>query len=467
MSNFFTKRRKHELKDIAANLGLSIEGVREDLVDRIRHHITKHGSKDPSLRELVRELTGRRSTESSRLVSLSSANEDEDTSDTSTPRVTRSSPKKDSPKKVVSPKKTRTVVETHKTSRTESDSESAEDPLSEHRVRDFMEHVHVELGEAKKMAHSLEHTLQDKYQTGKKAIRRASADFTSTVSHALDDVVGAVTGGSNNSDTAQTTSHRRRGSRHEDHRGGYRSRHHEHEGGEHEGGVLGWCGSIRQELKHRFAECAGTCGFSTCASEYWRRLHDLGSTSAGFVWITFTLELLVFLTAAFTQHEHKDGDDWFSCLSFFTNWAGFLKPFFSYYSTLFVIPTLLSQLFNVDRVSATSSSSHGKHSGLTGLLSRKTTSGLSYFVFKFAMTYFLSQTSIGSYHHGSSGLLGLAKDAAETFANHTGFGPHHPALLEGCKFLGEVFRYVPSSLSLATSGAGTILALAESVVRRR
>lgn len=105
---------------------------------------------------------------------------------------------------------------------------------------------------------------------------------------------------------------------------------------------------------------------------------------------------------------------------------------------------------------------------MTGLLSRKTTSGLSFFVFKFAMTYFLSQTSIASHYHGAnSGLLGLAKEAAETVVNHSGFGAHHPTLLEGCKFLNEVFRYVPSSLGLATSGAGTVLALAESIVRRR
>jgi len=103
---------------------------------------------------------------------------------------------------------------------------------------------------------------------------------------------------------------------------------------------------------------------------------------------------------------------------------------------------------------------------MTGLLSRKTTSGLSYFVFKFALTYFLSQTSVATYQ-GGTGLLGLAKEAAETVASHTGFGTHHPTLLEGCKFLGEVFRYVPSSLGLATSGVGTILALAESIVSRR
>jgi hypothetical protein len=31
------------------------------------------------------------------------------------------------------------------------------------------------------------------------------------------------------------------------------------------------------------------------------------------------------------------------------NRSDFLLPFFSYYGTLFVVPTLLSQLFNVDR----------------------------------------------------------------------------------------------------------------------
>ena len=65
-----------------------------------RNHVAKHGTKDPELRELVREESpraGRRSTEisSTRLASLSSANEDEDTSDsTAQTRATRSSPRK-------------------------------------------------------------------------------------------------------------------------------------------------------------------------------------------------------------------------------------------------------------------------------------------------------------------------------------------------------------------------------------
>ncbi|GJJ67959.1 hypothetical protein EMPS_00305 [Entomortierella parvispora] len=440
MSTFLSKRRKHELKDIATSLGLSVDGVREDLVDRIKNYVSKHGTDIPSLQDLVRETTHSRE---SRLASLSSANEDEDTSDGATSaRVTRSSPKKTHASTAAPSRRTRPESTSI---RSGSDSDSVEDPLSEHRVRDFMEHVQDELHEAKELAHSLEQTLQDKYNSGKQAIRRASNDFSSTVSHALGDVVEAVTGHGSSSNVATSTRHR--------------SRHYGH-ADDHE---RGWFGNICEEVKHRFANCAGACGFSSCISEYWKRLHDIGSTSVGFVWLTLVLELLVFLTSAFSHHDHSDGEGWISCLGFFTNWADFLKPFFSYYITLFVLPTLLSQLFNVDRSSASRSS---KHSSVTGLLSRKTTSGLSYFVFKFALTYFLSQTSVASHHHESSGLLGLAKEAAETVASHTGFGSHHPTLLEGCKFLGEVFRYVPPSLGLATSGAGTILALAESIVSR-
>lgn len=163
-----------------------------------------------------------------------------------------------------------------------------------------MAHVQDELHEAKELAHSLEQSLQDKYQSGKQAIRRASHDFTSTVSHALDDVVGAVAG-SSSTDNVTTSTHRR-GSHEGDtlHRGRI-GRHHGHVD-DHEGG---WCGQICNALRHHFTNCAGACGFSTCISEYWKRVHDIGSTSLGFVWITFVLELLVFLTAAFSQHDHK------------------------------------------------------------------------------------------------------------------------------------------------------------------
>ncbi|KAF8929242.1 hypothetical protein BGZ58_009084 [Dissophora ornata] len=340
---------------IARNLGLSAEGIREDLADRIKNHVARHGTSDPELRELVREdspRAGRRSAEisSARLASLSSANEDEDTSDSAAhTRATRSSPRK----KAVTNSRGSTAT------RSESDSESAEDPLSEHQVRHFMENMQADLHEAADLAHNLEHRLQEKYQSGKETLRRASKDLTSTVTHAIDEVVGAA------------------------------------------------------------------------------------------------------------------GEGWRSCLGFFTNWPDFLLPFFSYYGTLFVLPTLLSQLFNVDRarkIRHDADEHHHHQSTMTGLLSRSTTSGLSYFVFKFALTYLLSQYAL---HHpvvSTSRLAELAKEAAETVASHTGFGgSHHPhySMWSGCKYVEEVFHFVPASLSLATSGAGTVLALAETVVSRR
>lgn len=153
-------------------------------------------------------------------------------------------------------------------------------------MRDFMEHVQDELHEAKELAHSLEQTLQDKYKSGKQAVRRASNEFSSTVSHALEEAVEAVTG-SGSSPTVTTSPHR------------------SHHYGHADGHERSWCAQISDELKHRFASCAGTCGFSACIAEHWKRLHDLGSTSVGFVWLTLVLELLVFLTAAFSKHSHN------------------------------------------------------------------------------------------------------------------------------------------------------------------
>ncbi|KAI8597287.1 hypothetical protein EDD21DRAFT_385840, partial [Dissophora ornata] len=448
MTTPLSKRRKTELKEIARNLGLSAEGIREDLADRIKNHVARHGTSDPELRELVREdspRAGRRSAEisSARLASLSSANEDEDTSDSAAhTRATRSSPRK----KAVTNSRGSTAT------RSESDSESAEDPLSEHQVRHFMENMQADLHEAADLAHNLEHRLQEKYQSGKETLRRASKDLTSTVTHAIDEVVGAVSGD-------EGRPRHRHGRRHHGH-----GNHHEDES---------WYSRMVGGLKHRFADCAGACGFSMCMSRYWQKVHDVGSSSTGFVWLTFLLEFSVFMCAAYSQHDHQAGEGWRSCLGFFTNWPDFLLPFFSYYGTLFVLPTLLSQLFNVDRarkIRHDADEHHHHQSTMTGLLSRSTTSGLSYFVFKFALTYLLSQYAL---HHpvvSTSRLAELAKEAAETVASHTGFGgSHHPhySMWSGCKYVEEVFHFVPASLSLATSGAGTVLALAETVVSRR
>ncbi|KAF9966163.1 hypothetical protein BGZ70_003123 [Mortierella alpina] len=449
MATALYKRRKHELKELASNLGLSNEGSRESLADRIKLHVAKHGTADPSLRDLVREdspRTSRRSTESARLANLSSANDD-DTSDSGThTRSMRSSPTK------------RRVV-----ARTGTDSDSAEDPLSVQQVRNFMDNMQTDLHQAKEKAQHLEHALHDKFQSGKASLNRASRDLTSSVTHAVDDVVDSVSGlGARRSF--------RRGSRHHDdeddddedagRHGRSRHRHHRHHGHEEQG----WCSWVVGEVRHRFTDCVGACGFSTCMSRNWERLHDLGSSSLGYVWITFVLELIVFTSAAHSQHGHDyDTNNWLSCLHFLANWDNFLRPFFSYYGTLFVIPTLLSQLFNVDRASKQRprEDDHHHEPPVTGLLARKTTSGLSFFVFKFALTYFLSQSA--THVHSLGGMASLAKEAAASHHHHH----HHHTLWGGCKYLAEVFRYVPASLGLATSGTGTVLALAESIVSRR
>ncbi|KAF9148513.1 hypothetical protein BG015_009742 [Linnemannia schmuckeri] len=329
-----------------------------------------------------------------------------------------------------------------------SDSESAEDPLSEHQVRNFMDDLQTDIHEAKELASSLEHTLHEKLQSGKATIRRASKDLTSGVVNVIDDVVGAVSG--NKGKSVRRGSHHRHADEDSDHHRHSRyCRHGRHGEEEH----VGLCGKVCSMIKHRFANCA------SCASNKWQVLHDLGSNSLGFVWITLLLELTVFLSSAFAQNsQHVEG--WFSCLHLLTNWPNFLKPFFAYYGALFAIPTLLSQLFNVDR-----SRSH-KHNQTqpSGLLSRKTTSGLSYFAFKFAMTYFLSQTLTANLRADNPSLVGLAKEAVETVVNHVS---HQPVLMKNYCILPQVFRYIPESVSLSTSGVGTILALAETALSRR
>ncbi|KAG0368067.1 hypothetical protein BGZ54_002742 [Gamsiella multidivaricata] len=413
MATQLSKRRKNELK-----------GVRSVMFYPRQSHVAKHGSSDPSLHHLVREDSSRAG---HRLASLSSANEDDDTSDgTSQSRSTRSSPRK----------KTALDSRDSTASRSGSDSDSTEDPLSEHQVRNFMSHVQDEVHEASDLAHSLEHILQEKYQTSKESLRRASKDLTSSVTHTIDGVKDAVNGvGSkqHKSKGAHRGSRRHNDDEDESHR--RRSGHHRHR---HHRGVDAWYRCVVEEVKHRFVDCAGACGFSTCMSRNWQR----------------------------------DKESWSSCFGFFTNWPNFLLPFFAYYGALFVIPTLLSQLFNVDRarkVRHDVDEHHHHKPSMTGLLSRTTTSGLSYFVFKFAMTYLLSQYTL---HHPVSSVSKLtetAKEAAETVASYTGFAHNHHShhLWSDCEVVAEVFRFVPASLSLATSGVGTVLALAEAVVSKR
>ncbi|KAG0224331.1 hypothetical protein BGX31_008040 [Mortierella sp. GBA43] len=402
---------------------------------------------------MVREdspRAGRRSTESRRLSSLSTADEDEDTVDGSPRRSTR-----------MSPRRKASMAMTGDRNHSDSD-ESAEDTMSEHQVGIFMERLQDEIHDVSKLAHSLEHTLQDKYYSSKGVLRRASKDLTHAVSKAIGGVKEAVHG------VGKHDKSHRQGGRHR----GVHSRH--HHGSEDD---EGWVHRAYDEVKHRVVDCAGACGFSTCMSRNWQKVHDVGSSSTGFVWITFVVELAVFMSMAHSHHGHKDGESWSSCLSFMTDWPNFLLPFFAYYGTLFVIPTLLSQLFNVDRARKMrhdTDEHHQYQTTMTGLLSRTTTSGLSYFVFKFAMTYCLSQYALEHPVSSASRLTELAKEAVETAASYSGFGDHHPHhplvsshLWNSSHFVSEVFRFVPASLGLAIAGSGTVLALAETVVSRR
>lgn len=151
-----------------------------------------------------------------------------------------------------------------------------------------------DIHEAKELANSLEHALHEKLQCGKATIRRASKDLTSSVVHAIGDVVGAVAGdkgksvrrGSHYSHTDENSAHR--------HHNHSRNCRHGRHGEEEQEGL---CGRVCSMIKHRFANCA------SCASNTWQVLHELGSNSLGFVWITLLLELAVFLSSAFAQNS--------------------------------------------------------------------------------------------------------------------------------------------------------------------
>lgn len=151
-----------------------------------------------------------------------------------------------------------------------------------------------DIHEAKELASSLEHTLHEKLQSGKATIRRASKDLTSSVVHAIGDVVGVVTGDKGKSvRRGSHYSHTDDDSAHHHHIHSRYCRHGRH--GEEE--QVGLCGKVCNMIRHRFANCA------LCVSNKWQMLHDLGSNSLGFVWITLLLELAVFLSSAFAQNS--------------------------------------------------------------------------------------------------------------------------------------------------------------------
>ncbi|KAF9964660.1 hypothetical protein BGZ70_006121 [Mortierella alpina] len=154
----------------------------------------------------------------------------------------------------------------------------------------------------------------------------------------------------------------------------------------------GYLNLVLGEWKRRLCQLGGVLGLTTSDCSIWTKLHD---------W-------------------HQDVSMWTQLGSVTTDWAGFLKPFFVFYGTLFLIPTILSQIVSMDRTRI-------RHAD-RGILSRRTTSGLSYFVLRFAMAYLLAQSDDSLW-----------------------------SLIEERK---EIFRYVPCTLVLITSGIGTILSLA-------
>lgn len=122
-----------------------------------------------------------------------------------------------------------------------------------------MEHVHEDLEGAKDLAHLFEHTLQQKYRSGKETLRRASKDFTSSVTEAIDGVVGAVSG------SGDGESHHLR---HRYDRGHHRRR-----------GESSWCGTILSELKYRLGCNTGAdhCGLFAYWADAWEKIHDVSS----------------------------------------------------------------------------------------------------------------------------------------------------------------------------------------------
>ncbi|KAF9912252.1 hypothetical protein EC991_000143 [Linnemannia zychae] len=499
-----SRRRKAELKELASNLGLSEDGVREDIVERIKAHIAT--SNDSSLRALIRDDSPDGTTTTTTTYS---------TNPNSGSASGRSSPRKSTTTVVT--KETRTSSSSNGGARRSSHSHShTEDELEEREVRGFMDHMQGELHEARDLAKQLEETLHAKFTTGNTSHGKSTVTTTTTTSSSHTGGSGArkgstsgshgVTGKNSSSSTTYllgggsggrrgskdhhdkehssytrqdsghssshlhdsehtssrhhdsehaSSSHRRHG--HDDdsethlltsrrfrrgdgddddhdeeghhhskhsHRHGHHGHHHDHS----------WGSKAVCAVKNHVAN---VCHYT---SKPWKTLQDLGSSSRGFVWLTLLLELGVFLSQAYAHL--KNSSDSSCSLGFLTNWPNFLQPFFSYYGTFFLIPTLLSQLFNVDRARTSSSSK----SSLTGLLSKHTTSALSYFVFKFALTYFLGHSI------GLKSLLGTALPAGAK-------------IWSGCKYISDIFRYVPQALGLATSGAGTMLSLAESIVQ--
>ncbi|KAG0251149.1 hypothetical protein DFQ27_008966 [Actinomortierella ambigua] len=256
----------------------------------------------------------------------------------------------------------------------------------------------------------------------------------------------------------------------------YRRGRQSHGGGDDED--EGFLARTWSELKHHWTNCATECRVSACFTRCRKSAQEIASCSNGWVWVTSLVELATLLVTASSQaQKHSNGDTLAGRLSWLTNWNDFLRPFFAYNSALFLAPTLLSLIFNVDRVAARQHRKHEKEdhdvqqqqqqhqARLTGLLSNRTTSGLSFFVFRFALTYLLMHHFPAVTPEGGHGHI--SHQLHHHIHHH---GHHHLPYLsvqEFCQWLGEAFRYVPATVSLAMSGTGTVLALAEIIVTRR
>ncbi|KAF9157550.1 hypothetical protein DFQ26_008617 [Actinomortierella ambigua] len=447
MASTLKHKRKNELKNLASDLGLSTEGTREDLQERIKQHAAQHGALElhehfredspdvASRRSSVSESGSRRSSRrmTGNLAGLSSQDEGGSRSN-------------------------RTLVSQ---SKTDSDSE---EPLPEHGVRSHLEKMQSGLQE---VGAGLRASIDN--------LRRASIDMSETVSHASHPRRASQSSASAGS---------RKGSREEAAGGSgdphrhQQKKHHRrrlsHGGGDDEDeGILARTWS---ELKHRCTNCATECRVSACF-------------------------------ARCRKHAQEKGETLTECLSWLTNWNDFLRPFFAYYFALFLAPTLLSQIFNVDRAAARHHRKHEKEDHAvqqqqqhqqqhhhhhhqarpTGLLSKRTTSGLSFFVFKFALTHLLMHhfhAAAGSGVSPATAIGNVVAQAASAAAggghghigqqlhhhlHHLGHHHHFPYLSvqDFCQWLGEAFRHVPATVSLFTSGVGTVLALAEIIVTRR
>ncbi|KAI8595007.1 hypothetical protein EDD21DRAFT_448958 [Dissophora ornata] len=152
MSLPLSRRKKAELKELALSLGLSDQGVREDLVERIKSHITHSG--DPSLQRLIRS-----SRESSPALVLTTTPNDIAES-RSRSRSSSSSSSSSSNRNINASKNLSTENTSPNTTPYPSSNKDISDLLPEHEVRDFMEHMQDELHDASDLAKELQETLR-------------------------------------------------------------------------------------------------------------------------------------------------------------------------------------------------------------------------------------------------------------------------------------------------------------------